>query len=328
MNDAKILSPQQALAEYGSVLSLNNLRPHLGVHQNALLRKYEWEQIDAAVLDVVRTSLVGIQDLVSLGLVRPLGGLGTLISTYEQLGDMSAADISMEGIVDGTKDRVTFTPQSVPVPIIHKDFTLSLRHLEASRKMGEALDTTQVRVAARKVRDQMESMLFNGTTKNLGGYSIYGYTTAPHRLTDTAANYGGGDWGTAKNAYKTIAGMMTALNAKGFNGPFGCYAARTQFGQTLNTFGTTSDRSEYTVITQNIPGLSFLKASDQLTDGSVVLVQLTSDVVDLAIGQDVTAIQWAEMGGMLTQYRVMAALAPRIKFDSNNSCGVCHATSC
>src|SRR4026207_1407234 len=49
-------------------------------YQNALLRKYEWETFDAAVLDVMRQPLIGIQDLISAGLTRPLGGIGTSIA--------------------------------------------------------------------------------------------------------------------------------------------------------------------------------------------------------------------------------------------------------
>jgi uncharacterized linocin/CFP29 family protein len=328
MDTNAILNTAQEYLNLGGRLSINAMRPMLGVQQNALLRKNEWEEIDAAVVDVARTSLNGIADLVSFGLVRPLGGLGTIVSTYEQLGDMSSANISMEGTVEGEKDRVTFTPQSIPVPIIHKDFTLSLRHLEASRRMGEGLDLTQAQTATRKVRDAAEGLLFNGTGKTqVGGYTIYGYTTHTKRLTDTAANYGGGDFGTAGNGYKTIVGMANALAAKGYFGPYGVYVSRTQYGQLLNQYGNL-DRSEIAVILQSVPGLSFIKPSDVLADGSTVMVQLTSDVVDLAIAQDITAVQWEEKGGMLASFRIMMAAVPRVKYDANSSCGVCHATSC
>ena len=97
------------------------MRPVVGIHQNALLRKYEWEEIDAAVVDVARQTLVAAADFTRLGLIRPLGGLGTTVSVYEQLGDMTDAEVSMEGITRTQQDQVDYTPQSVPVPIIHKD---------------------------------------------------------------------------------------------------------------------------------------------------------------------------------------------------------------
>jgi hypothetical protein len=39
-------------------------------------------------------------------------------------------------------------------------------------------------------------------------------------------------------------------------------------------------------------------------------------------------IQWTEMGGMITDFRIMAAQVPRIKYDANSNCGVLHATGC
>lgn len=319
--NAVLENSQQWLDEMGN-LTLNNLRPHLGVHQNALLRHEEWLQIDAEVQDVVRTGLVGIQDLVTNGLTKPLGGLGTYISMYEQVSDMTEADVSMEGIVPGKDDRVTFTPQYVPVPIIHKDFSISQRMLLASRRQGEALDVTQARTATRIVRDKMESMLFNGLTKQFGGYSIYGYTTAPHRITGTAV----GDFGTAGNGYKTMVKALGALGAVGFQGPFMVYIAQTQYNELLNLISTSYERNELEVIKAGLPQIMDVKPAYALAAGSLVFVQMTKEVVDLAVAEDVTPVQWDEMGGMMTRFRIMTALAPRIKFDVNNVCGVLHYT--
>ena len=132
------------------------MRPVYGVHQNALLRRYEWEEIDAAVVDVARTTLVAAADFQRLGLIRPLGGLGTTVSVYEQLGDMTDAEVSMEGITRSQQDQPDYTPQSVPVPIIHKDFSFTARHLAASRRLGDSIDTTAAQTAARRVRDDLD----------------------------------------------------------------------------------------------------------------------------------------------------------------------------
>jgi hypothetical protein len=58
------------------------------------------------------------------------------------------------------------------------------------------------------------------------------------------------------------------------------------------------------------------------------LVQLTAEVVDLAIGQDITPLSWQEFGGLMNEFRVLMAAVPRIKFDANNACGVAVATNC
>ena len=312
---------------------IQNGKMQVAVH-NALLREYEWELIDAEVEDVFRQPIVGITDLMSAGLTRPLGGLGTMSSVYEQLSDMSdAAETMNVTALNSDKDKVDFEPVAVPVPIISKPFEIDIRTLEASRKMGESLDTTMVRVATIKVRDRLEAILFNGSNLKVGTAAIYGYTTAPHIDTATAAAYGGGDFGTDGNSHKTIVGMMGALAAKGFYGPFGCYVSSTQYSQLQALTGVNLSETQMSVLLRTLGtaqggNLQFIKRGPKLADGKTVLVQLTKEVVDLAIGQDVTALSWAEFGGLLTQFRILMAAVPRIKYDANNYCGVAVATSC
>lgn len=299
------------------------------VVQNALLRKYDWEVIDTAVLDVMRQPLIGIQDLISRGLTRPLGGIGVSVATYEQLSDMTPADISMNVTPrKGENDRVAFTPQSVPVPVISKPFTLDLRTLEASRRSGEGLDTTQVRVATLKVREALEDMYFNGSTIQMQNFKVYGLTTAPKRITDTAAGYGGGVWSAADgNAHKTITGMIAGLVAKGFYGPYGVYVSPTPYAVSLGLTGANLTETQLSVIQRTIPDVAFIKRAPRLADGLVVVVQLTAEVVDLAIGQDITPLSWQEFGGLMHEFRVLMAAVPRIKFDANDACGVAVATN-
>lgn len=302
--------------------AVNAMRPHYGIHQNALLRKDEWVELDTAVLETVKTGLVGIADLINAGLIHQLAGLGTLLSGYEQMGDLTAASVSMDADVPGQEDALEFETQYVPIPIIHKDFRISLRKLESSRKLGETIDVSQAREATRVVRETMEDMLFNGHAKQLGGYTIKGYTNASNRLQGTVV----GDFGTAGNGYKTMTKALAQLSAEGWLGPFNVYIANTQYNELLNLLGTVADRNELSVITNQLPQISSVKPSFNLTDGELVIVQMTSNVVDLAIAEDITPIQWDEMGGMLTRFRIMTAMAPRLKFDKNDNMGVLHYT--
>jgi uncharacterized linocin/CFP29 family protein len=332
----------EAWLKSGGALDLGAMRPYINrrnepvayvngrerIVQNALLRKYEWEQIDAAVLDVVRMPNVAVNDFLRLGLTQPLDGLGVTISTYEQLGDMTAADLNMNGEVRGEQDRVTFQPQSIPVPLIFKDFELSLRHLEASRRGGgSSLDTTQARVATRLVQDRVDDMIFNGETKQLGANVIYGLTTKPERLQKTAAQCNGGDFGTSGNAFKTINGAISFLKALGYGGPFGVYLATTQYGQ-LNTLLSNTAVSELSAIVSQIPDLSFVKMADKLADEEMIVWQLSADVADLGVAQDVTPVQWDSLGGFLINYRIFTAVTIRVKHDANGKCGICHVNGC
>lgn len=304
-----------------SGLRVQHLRPVSGLHTNALLRHEEWLEIDAALLDVVRTQLVVVQDLINYGLVHTLGGLGSTESSYERLFDMDDAEIDMDATTPGSEDRVAFDQVTLPVPITHKNFRISIRQLEASRTRGDALDTTQVRVATRKVRDSLENMVMNGNALKFATNPIYGYTTHPSRVTGSAT----GDFGTITNIHPTFVAMVNALEALGFIGPFLFYVARTQYGQMRARY---TDGSGDTALEAalEIPGVDDIKPSDVLAAEAVVGVNMMQETVDLAVGQDIIPVQWDTMGGLIAHYKVMAAMVPRIKADSGGDCGVVHYT--
>lgn len=302
-----------------SGLRVQHLRPVEGLHTNALLRHEEWLEIDAALLDIVRTQLVVVQDLINAGLVHQLGGLGSTETAYERLYDMDDADVDMDASTPGSEDRVAFDQVTLPVPITHKDFRISIRQLEASRTRGDALDTTQVEVATRKVRDSLENLVMNGNLLQFAQNPIYGYTTHPNRVTGSAI----GDFGTIANIHPTFVNMVNALEALGFIGPFLFYVARTQFGQMRTRFGDGSGETALESV-QKIEGVDDVKASDVLAAESVVGVNMMRETVDLAVGQDITPVQWDTMGGLIAHYKVMTAMVPRVKADSGGNCGVVH----
>ncbi len=296
-------------------------------YRNALLQKYDWEQIDAVVQDVHRLPLVGIDDLRADGLVYPLDGIGVSITTYEQLTDMSGATVAMNVAVQGDKDRPAFNPVSIPVPIISKPFSFDIRSLSASGRNGHTrLDTTTTRLATIKCREALEDILFNGSDVKSGDASIYGYTTLTQRDTSTATLYGGGDFGTDGNGHKTLVGMIEALRNKGFRGPYRAYIANTQYSQLLALTGANLSETQLSVILRTIPNLKSVQASDRLADENVIVVQMTVDSVDLAVGQDLTPVSWMEYGGAVSEFRVLGAMVPRIKYDANGNAGVAHAT--
>ncbi len=298
-------------------LNLNALRT------NATLRKEEWEELDLRVVDVARQRLNAVADLRAAGLVLNLGGIGTTISQYEQMGDMSAANIDMSGVAPGVEDRLTFELISIPVPVIHKDFRLNIRHLEASRRLGQSIDVSTAGVAARRVADALEGLVFNGDTGIVvNGNALEGYTTATNRNTGTAS----GDWGTIANIYTDCNSMVQDAEAAYYFGPYTMYVAATQFGQMRAIYTDGSGESAFQRVLRGIPQISTIKPSDTLTAGSVLLIQMSSEVVDLAVAQDISTIEWNTMGGLVRHFKVWAVMAPRVKNDANSASGIVHYT--
>ena len=126
------------LHSQGNVKVLRPVANALGrsLQANALLRKEEWTQLDREVLMIATKRMSVYNDLRAQGLIKTGGGLGLIVSQYETMSDMDPAVVSMSGTHAGNNDRVDFALNSVPIPIIHKDFSLNIRMLLASRAMS------------------------------------------------------------------------------------------------------------------------------------------------------------------------------------------------
>lgn len=288
---------------------------------NALLREDEWIEVDRAVVDVARATLNGIADLRQYGLIHTLGGLGSILSAYDQQSDMTDANIDMSGVTPGEEDKLDFNQVSVPVPIIHKDFRLNIRQLEASRRLGDGLDVTQPAVATRKVAEALENLLFNGSSLRVNGNAIFGYTTHPNRNT-----YNGGDWGTISNIYTNVNEMVAAAEADNYYGPYGLYVATPQYAEARAVYSDGSGQTAIQRCLEAIPQLKFIKPSSFLAAGSAVLVTLVRDVVDLALAQDIVPVEWETQGGFVQHFKTFCAMVPRIKADADGRSGIVHAT--
>jgi hypothetical protein len=69
-----------------------------------------------------------------------------------------------------------------------------------------------------------------------------------------------------------------------------------------------------------------VKVSSRVPKGNLALVQMSSDNVDLAVGQPLIPVEWDEKGGMAVNYKIMTAMAPRLKARQDKTLGVVHAT--
>lgn len=289
----------------------------------ALLRYDEWKDIDRTVIEAATQRMVGIADLRSRGLEHPLGSIGQTISLYQTSSDMTEANISMSAITRGEKDTPAFGTAMVPVPIVHKEFGFELRRLEASRIFGEGLDTTAPRMAGRLVAERSERMLFNGANIVIDGNTIWGYTTHPNRNTVDLTENWNAVGKTGEEIYADVAAMIAANRADMHYGPYVLYIPGAWEGSLDNDYRANDERTvrERIMALQSIAGI---EVADFMPANNAVLVQMTNDVVDLAIAQDITTVQWQLMGGMQEEFKVMAVWVPRVKSDFDGRSGIAH----
>lgn len=322
-------------------LNVNAMRPYIdkdgkskvvanngrGIVTNApaTLRYDEWKDIDRQVIAIATQRLVGIADLIGRGLTHSLGSVGQTVALWQQSSDMTGADVSMSGVTEGEMDTVNFNTASVPVPIIHKDFMVNFRRLEASRLFGEPLDTMQSGIAARVVAEKSEDMLFAGMPIQVDGGTIYGYMNHPNRNTVDLTEQWDAVGKTGAEILADVQAMILANKADRYYGPYTLYVPQGYEGVLDNDYNpATSDTRTIRQRIMMLDSIQDIKVVDRLTAHNVLLVQMVREVVDLAIAQSPTTVQWELMGGMQSRFKVMAIWVPRIKADYDGHSGICH----
>ena len=291
---------------------------------NATLRKDEWVQMDEALVRAAEQRLVGVGDLYSRNLVYRIGnGLGKTVLEYEDIDELSAAEITMDAITRANKDRPNYELKYLPLPIVHKDFSFNIRVLSASRTTGQPLDVTTGILAARQVAVKIEQMLFTGSsTYTYGGGTLYGYLDHPSKNSVTLTQNWDASGKTGAEILADVLDMKQAsINAKHY-GPWVLYVP-TGYETVLDSdYDTSTPGTTIRERIMKIEGIQAVKVADHLTANKVVLVQMTEDTVRMVEGMGITTVEWDEGGGFATNYKVMAIMVPQIRADQNGNCGI------
>ncbi len=307
--------PKDKLASYQAIPLQNN---------TGTLRRDEWKQLDAAILDISRQRLGGVDDLVSKGLVFNMGnGMCTTVLEYHDISDAMEADLTMDGVTRGQGDRPVYGVNYLPLPIIHVDFEINARVLAASRTMGTPLDTTSVELATRKVLEKLEAMLFTPTSYTFGGGTIYSYLSQGNRNLVTLAKHWDAAGTTGAEILADVVSMKQASIDDRHFGPWTLYIP-TAYETVLEQDYTSTYPKSIRARIMEIQGIQGIKVVDTLTANNVLLVQMTSDVVRLVRGMGIQVVEWSTEGKMVTKYKVMTIQVPQIRNDQAGRSGLVH----
>lgn len=291
---------------------------------NDVLRKDEWVAMDNVLVEIARKQLVAVNELIARDLRFGIGnGLGTTILEWEDVSDMDPANVSMSGITEGERDTLDFTLNSMPLPIIHKDFNINIRKLEASRTTGQPLDQAQISMASTLVMEQIELMVFLGHATREGNARIFGLTTEPNRNTGSVTANWDTPATTGANKLTDILAMIDQMTTDNMYGPYGIFIPVTAHNNLQDDFKAESDKTEMSRLLE-VAGIEFIKPSKDVPAGAVIMVQLTKDVIDEVIGLQPTIVQWESHGGMTVNFKVMAIMIPRVRSTQTNQSGVTH----
>lgn len=293
------------------------------INATATLRKDDWKILDDAIVKAAKPRLRAVGDLRGRGLQLVIpNGMGRTVLETEAQSDISGAIVSMDGLRESEADRPTFDLNSLPLPIIHKDFFFSARQILTSRNGGSPLDTTTAELAGRRVAEEAEKLLLGvSATYTYGGGTIYGLTNFPSALSKELTDPTTSSW-----TGNTLLTELLSMRGKSYDayhyGPFVLYVAPDWDEYLDADYSSTKGDNTLRERIQKISGIESIQTMDYMENYDIVMVQMTSDVVRMIVGMEITTVQWETKGGMQLNYKVMAILVPQVRADSNGKTGI------
>ena len=246
-----------------------------------------WDLIDGAVIGAAKSQLAGRR---VLELVGPLGLGVQVIPRGEQCAE---TEVRFRDTAAGMT-----VPQSLPLPMLHAEFALSIRAIAATEETKAPLDLAPAVMAAIACARLEDELVFQGN----GALGIEGLLSSPE-----SARVKLGDWAKLGTAADDLIKAVSALDAAGFPGPYTAALAPGLYNALLRAYPQTD-------MTQ------MEHAKQIITDGLVKAPALASGGVVLATGAQFAAIVLGQdmaityVGPTATTYEfvVVESLTPRI----------------
>lgn len=282
--------------------------------ENRILREDETRQIEETLTRVSRRDLVAVADLRARGLTASLRNIGVTSYEFDRVTPVDPATQSMSILNLGDRDLVTFNRTAIPVPVTASQFQLDARQRAAGQTIGEGIDTTNLEEHTRAVAEKLEDTLVNGGDVSLGGNGLPGYTNFAGR---EQLSFSDAEWsGTLSAGFAaTVIDLLaarSALRANGFTGPYIVYLPSNFDGVIDEDFKANGDRTVRERLLA-INGIEDIKILPTLADSNVLMVQMTSSVVQMPVGQDITTVTWDMYGGLAMNWAVLAVLSFALK---------------
>jgi hypothetical protein len=301
--------------------------------------------IDRAVVEVGLQRLTFVADIIAAGLTYTLTDpLSVTQLEWSASNKVGAAQRTMSPAARGENKMPIVLPFRLPIYLTTDKFELDIRTLKMSQRVGTPLDTNLVKQCTRAVNEAIEDAGINGATtldgQNLvvAGYSAPGLLNAPNAETQ---NLTAAAWTTVPvgaTVFAEVEAMIYKLQQNKKFGPYRLYVG-TQVGNALDSDYNATNNAQGLTIRQRllqIESLQAIRTADLMPAGNgaspsignkVALVQMTSDVIDMVVGQYPTVIPWTSLDGFMIHNLVMSIMIPRVRSDYNGDSGIAIGTT-
>lgn len=311
----------------GNMVTNSDDKQALVTNANGTVRHEDFMVIRGMVIEVRRRSLNGIADLRGAGLTFT-ADIGEQLVGFETVNEFQAAKQDMNPNSFDNNDT-TFTEDFVPNPITHSSFSVPWRQQGFDYKRSLGLSES-----LRQTAERLEETLFNGNaniavTFNGTAFPIYGYTTDPNRGTGTISNWTlGASQGLIVNELIDQIGLMWTTQGGVSNNSVMVYVANDIWNVLQKDYNATypTDKTIMARI-KEIAQVKDVKPAEKLASTQVVLVEMESRSVELAVASDIVVIPHTKLNAMAPQVlTTYAAMVQKIKADNTGATGVRHLT--
>jgi len=303
--------------------------PYTVTNGAAVLTRDDWIHFDREVMEAARPKMRFVADLQAAGLNYNVpNGMSKTVLQYYRMSETTPATTSMSGLKRGTNDAPVADFVNLPLPIIHKDFRVDSRMLLVSKNGGMPLDTTNLRLAAARVGEEIERLhLGTAASFSFGGGTVYGARNFPGRITGSITIPTTGGWVPRTAVTQILAAIQSARN-EFHGGPYLVYfsPAWEQYLEDDYVPGTSNSTDTLRDRLSRHGAVSSISIADFLPAWDVLIIEKTPETMRVVTGMEIQTLQWSEQGGMDLYWKVMAIKVPQVREDIYGATGVIHLT--
>ncbi|EHK8991086.1 encapsulin [Escherichia coli] len=288
------------------------------------LPKDVWGEWDREAVQIQRDILSVFNDLAATN-SRPMN-IGKLVHHFQTVSDSGEVNISLDGRGKGKTDQPVIEYHGTPLPIIDSEFSFGWRQVLAAQTEGYQLDSAARYNHTRKVAEKLEDLAINGDqTINVGGATIYGLRTAPHRATTThGVDLNGADGAAWVDAVKKT---VSALHAKHFYTPVTLYVNWNDWFYASSTEYVATYPKKILAAIMEIPGIASIVPASRVPANEILGVCKRPDVVSVLNGMPIVTRPKNRLNPEDDYvFTVIAAASLEWRYDAEEQAGYVQAT--
>lgn len=249
--------------------------------------------------------------------VRVVGSsLGVQTWVYDKATEVSDAALTW-ALTDVGEDVIGRTRSSANIPVLHKEFRITGRDLEAARLGGFSIDTHTANSAAYKVTNLENTIGIYGYAADDSNYDINGlYKSAGNTYTTSK------DFGTAGNAITAVSEAVKLFQTDLIYPPYNMVLHSDQFIElTISILASGAGEDEIKYVERLLGGGQIFVTPFQTAGTGMMMTPPSAGHHELVIAKDMDVFTLVDEWTGDLKGRVYEALTP-VVYETNAICSL------